>query len=212
MTNFFTLKNESRDEIYDYIDKNIRELPKDKDKNIDIYGPGLTDNDVDALRHAYASGRYTEVYDEDTADSLGYYYEVLSIKSRNEKTDKNMDLWNNSVGRKYGKVAKNKADLIELLIKALNTGELIIDPKDPRKYEETTPTPLDPNKPVKAIEETETGLNNVFIDLVNGNKMSRTTFISEIKDGNYPGYTVIENETTEFPVSKPDKTTSNNLG
>lgn len=57
MSNIYTLKNESRDEIYDYIDKNIKPLPKKEDGTVDEYGTGLAENDIDALRHAYTSGR-----------------------------------------------------------------------------------------------------------------------------------------------------------
>lgn len=45
-----------------------------------------------------------------------------------------MDLWNNSVGRAYGKKAKSWDELYQMLMKSLKEGELIIEPSDKRKY------------------------------------------------------------------------------
>ena len=46
-----------------------------------------------------------------------------------------MDLWNNEVGRKYGKKTKSRKDLFKRLMKALKKDELIIHPdNDKRKY------------------------------------------------------------------------------
>ena len=53
---FFTLENEVTDEIYILIDKHLKPLPKNPDGSIDKEADGFQHNDVDALRHAYASG------------------------------------------------------------------------------------------------------------------------------------------------------------
>jgi len=42
--------------------------------------------------------------------------------------------------------------------------------------------------------------------------MKRKEFIAEIKSGNYKGYQIVQKGNLEFPISKPDKVTSNNLG
>ncbi len=52
----FTLMEEARDEAYEYFDKNIRPLPKDKDGKINTTAFGLENNDIDAFRHAHVSG------------------------------------------------------------------------------------------------------------------------------------------------------------
>lgn len=212
MSNIYTLKNESRDEIYDYIDKNIKPLPKKEDGTVDEYGTGLAENDIDALRHAYTSGRYTMIYGTSVSKVLGTSFEYIGLPSANTESSKNMDLWNNAVGRKYGKLAETESELIDLLLQSLKNGELIITPSDPRKYEGTMSQAVDPNKPVVVAEESDTGLNTLFIDLVKGDVMDKDLFVSKIKTGNYKGYQIIKKGNLEFPMSKSDETTSNNLG
>ena len=60
MLKIITLKKKSEEEAYKYFDKNIRELVKNFDGEIDRFVHGLVDNDIDAFRHAYTSGRYTQ--------------------------------------------------------------------------------------------------------------------------------------------------------
>ncbi|MDB2426170.1 hypothetical protein N9W41_01350 [bacterium] len=75
------LKDEARDEAYEYFDKNIRSLTKDSKGKIDIAASGLADNDVDAFRHAYVSGVFTQVYSEETADIFGRINEYSPRKN-----------------------------------------------------------------------------------------------------------------------------------
>ena len=65
------LNIEARDEAYEYFDKNVRELPKDSEGEINSAAVGLSDNDIDAFRHAYVSGVFTQIYSEETADIFG---------------------------------------------------------------------------------------------------------------------------------------------
>lgn len=44
---------------------------------------------------------------------------VGNLSSANAENSTNMDLWNNSVGRKYGKKTKSRKDLFKVLMKAL---------------------------------------------------------------------------------------------
>jgi hypothetical protein len=99
---FSPVRDEARDEAYSYFDRFIRPLPKTKNGKIDEIAPGFDDNDVDAFRHAYVSGVFTQKFGEKTADLLGLlneyslpaqYSHSLSPRSRN------MDFWNNRVGR-----------------------------------------------------------------------------------------------------------------
>lgn len=62
MKNPFNLKDEARDEAYIYFDEKVRPLPKTVSGKIDPFAPGLEGNDVDAFRHAYVSGVFTQEY------------------------------------------------------------------------------------------------------------------------------------------------------
>lgn len=132
-----TLRAESQAEVYIYIDKYYKKLPK-VDGRITGIGSDFLDNDVDALRHSYASGVFTQEYGEALANLFGQVNEwapgVGSSTSYSSES-KNMDLWNNAVGRKYGKKTRSRLKLFRFLIKALEKGELITNPdKDPRKF------------------------------------------------------------------------------
>ena len=160
MSNFVSLKDEARIEIYKLIDQNIRSLPKSSDGSFDEFQDGFVDNDVDALRHAYVSGVYTIEFGEDTADILGRLNELFNLNySEISEKSQNMDLWNNAVGRKYGKKAKNKRNLYDLLIKALKNDELIISPSDERKYKGEKFLKIKPKSLVIKIKENKTGAN-----------------------------------------------------
>ena len=122
----------------------------------------MSNNEADAFRHAYVSGVFTQEKGEMRANLAGVYNE---IKGTNPINQQNMDLWNNSIGRKYGEKTSSRTELSQLLVKALKE-ELIIDPKDPREYKGLRHFDYDPEKPVEVIDETETGLNNTFFDLL----------------------------------------------
>jgi len=49
----YTLKDEAQSQLYEWFDKEVRSLPKDKNGKVDSMGEGLVDNDVDAMRHAF---------------------------------------------------------------------------------------------------------------------------------------------------------------
>ncbi|MGB0453995.1 MAG: DUF6973 domain-containing protein [Bacteriovoracaceae bacterium] len=209
------LSDDARDEAYRYFDKNIRPLPKKADGTIDTTAFGLSDNDVDAFRHAHVSGVLTIVYSENTADILGRLNEYrpldLYSNSRDPKS-LNMDLWNNSVGRKYGKKTKDRKELLKLIHKALDNGELIIDPKnDKRIYEGASHDPVNKSKPVIVLTEDENGRNQTFLDLVRNQVLTREEFVSQIEAKNYPGYTVKQINGVPTPVSNPDGRRTNNL-
>lgn len=71
------LMSEATKAAYIYFDTKIRPLPKDENGQIDATASGLVDNDVDAFRHAYVSGVFTQEYNEQTANIFpfftGYY-------------------------------------------------------------------------------------------------------------------------------------------
>jgi hypothetical protein len=123
-----------------------------------------------------------------------------------------MDLWNNSIGRKYGKQTKTKKALADALKKALKNGELITAPDDPRKYDGKTSFQVDAEKPIIVLHENETGRNELFLDLLKGEIMDREEFVYSINNGEYPGYKVSMIDSIPTPMSKPDGIVDNNLG
>jgi len=215
MANIITLRNEAKKEAYSYFNENIHPLVMKENGDVDYSKNVLWDNDVDAFRHAYVSGVYTLEYDENTAKRLGVLQERfpgVGSSSPNSENSRNMDYWNNEVGRQYGNKAKSKQELAELLHKALKNGELIISLDDPRKFGGETSFQIDSNKPVIVLKENETGKNELFCDLSNGNIFDRESFVAGIGNGEYPGYTVASIDGLATPMSKPDGVTSNNLG
>ena len=147
--NVFELKDEALEEAYEYFDKNIRSLPKNKDGKVDQFARGLVDNDVDAFRHAYVSGVFTKELSVNEAKFYGFLQELFGgngSSTNNSEAAKNMDYWNNDVGRKYGKKATNRDQLIKTIHEALTNGELIIDFDDPRQYGKDLSFVSDPNK------------------------------------------------------------------
>lgn len=209
----YTLKDEAQTELYIWLDKDLRPLPKNQDGSVDEYGDGLVDNEIDALRHAYVSGVYTLEYSEDTAEILGRLNEFSSASSSaNSVGAENMDLWNNSIGRLKAKKSKTRRDLYESLLKALKEGELIIDPNDPRKFRGLRHIKQRRKSFVIKILENRTGANIEFLDVRRKIVLTKEMFILRIKEGKYPGYAVRKHDQGEFPYSTRDKYRFNNLG
>jgi hypothetical protein len=208
-----TLMLEARLEVYKFIDSQYKPMPKKADGSFDEYAKGLGNNDIDALRHAYVSGRYTMEFGEETADILGRLNEFKNFNfGTKEVPSENMDLWNNAVGRLYGRKAKTGKELFEFLLKALKAGELIIDLKDKRKYKGEKNIKRIPKSFVIKIKETKTGANIEFFDVRKKVLMTKENFISAIKQGKYPGYAVRKHQSGEFPYSTRDRFSFNNLG
>lgn len=210
-----SLKNEAEAEAYEYFDKQIRKLPRSADGKIDATVQGFQDSDVDAFRHAYVSGVFTQEYSESIADLFGrlneFFLPDLYSNSRNPRS-LNMDLWNNAVGRKYGKSTKTRKELLKKLQSALKRGELILNPEDPRDYQGARGNPENSAKPVIVLIEDKSGRNELFFDLVKKILLSREDFVELIQAGLYPSYTVKTIEGVLTPVSNPDSRNTNNLG
>lgn len=212
---FEELMEEARREAYVYFDAHIRRLPRDKDGKMEMFGPGFDDNDVDAFRHAYVSGVFTQVYGEKVAnylglineyDPFGQYSNAMNPRSRN------MDLWNNKVWRKYGKKTRGRKILLKLIHKSLKTGELIIDFKDSREFVGSTKAPKKLSKPIVSLEKSKTGRNQKFYDIQKKVEFTREDLVSQINAGAYPGYTVKIIRGIKTPVSKRDGRITNNIG
>ena len=209
----YQLKDEALIDLYRRLDKDLRLIPKKSDGSIDPYGLGLEDNDVDALRHAFISGVYTLEYNAPVAEMLGRLQEFSTFDSRyTSSLSENMDLWNNSVGRAYGKKAKSWDELYQMLMKSLREGELIIDPSDSRKYRGDKSIKRQPKSFVIKIKENKTGANTEFLDVRRKLVLTKDEFIVAIRLGRYPGYVIRRHSSGEFPYSTRDRFRFNNLG
>jgi hypothetical protein len=209
----YHLKDKALMNLYKRLDKDLRPMPKKSDGSIDLYGLGLEDNDVDALRHAFISGVYTIEYNEGIAELLGRLNEFTTFDSQSTSAQsENMDLWNNDIGRSYGKKVKTWDELYLQLMKALKTNELIIDLNDSRKYEGEKRIKRMPKSFVIKIKENKTGANTEFLDVRKKVVMSKTDFIVAIREGKYPGFAVRKHQSGEYPYSTRDRFSFNNLG
>lgn len=207
------LKDEACLEGYQYFDANIRQLPKKPDGSFDEANLVFVNSDVDAFRHAYVSAIFTQEYGPTVAELFGRLNELTSIFSPGASPgEKNMDLWNNAIGRRYGAKHKDKAKLQEALRHALENGELIITPTDERTYEGAAHFEMDTNKSIIVLDETRTGRNEVFYDVAQKKTLSKLELVSAIHSGQYPGYSIRNINGIDTPVSKSDGTELNNLG
>ncbi len=213
MSNIYSFKGEAKREVYELIHKNLRPLPQKPDGSFDEFSDEFNDNEVDALRHAYVSGVYTIEYGENIANLLGKLNEILNFhSSETGRLSENMDLWNNSIGRDYGKISKSRSHLFDLLLLALKRGELITNLEDNRRYKGDKLIKRRQNNLVIVIKESTTGENLEFLDIDSKRVMSKDQFIAEIKQGNYPKYSIRNINGTEVPVSNQDRFDFNNLG
>ena len=204
-----TLKDESEHEAYVYFDRNIRPLPKRSDGSINTMHAGFHDNDVDAFRHAYVSGIFTLEYSDKTALLLGWMNELAMPSST---ADRNMDLWNNAVGRELAHKHKDKGALAEAVKDALIAGKLIIQLSDSRVFNGASNLRPDRDTSVIVLKESESGANEFFFDFNDSKTMTRAEFVTAITAGQYPGYTTRTINGVEFPASKRDGSGKNNLG
>jgi hypothetical protein len=126
----------------------------------------------------------------------------------------NMDLWNNAVGRKYGKKVKGREKLFDELINALKSGELITNPADTREYSGLPFISASGavQGTVVVIGKDKKGRNILFYDLHEKIIMSRSDFVSLIRAGKYPRYCLRVSNGQSIPVARRDSSILNNLG
>jgi hypothetical protein len=123
-----------------------------------------------------------------------------------------MDLWNNRVGRKYGKKTRGRKTLLKLIHQALKNRELIIDLKDSREFTGPTTPPKTLSKPIVSVFKSKTGCNQTFYDIQKKIEFTREELVAQIQAGAYPGYSVKIIRGIETPVSKRDGRITNNIG
>ena len=95
---------------------------------------GLTGYDRDAFRHAFTSAALTDKFGSCAAEVLGDAHEMTGTLKGQDPGDRNMDLWNNSVGRSIGRVGGSDEDLAQGVYDAWLSGKLITNPEDSRVY------------------------------------------------------------------------------
>jgi hypothetical protein len=213
--NILSLKSICEKESYDFFDKYIRKLPRKSDGSYDLSTGEFYDNDVDAVRHVYTSGIFTQEYGERITEILGDMNELIPLggnSSSNNPNSKNMDLWNNKVGRKLGLKTTSKMKLFKLIIDALKNGEMIKDPMNDKRIKTDVKSNLNFKNKVFVVKESKKGKNLAYFDSEKSLILSRVEFVNEIKNGAYPGFEIRIVKGDETPVSKKDKNIPNNLG
>lgn len=204
----FALKSKSEKESYEFFDNHVRNLPKNADGTFDISTGLFDDNDVDAVRHAYTSGIFTQVYGERVAEVLGEANELIPLggnSSSNNLNSKKMDIWNNRIGRKLGKKTSGKKSLLKLILKALKNNEFIIDPdSDPRISKIQIIQDSTIKNKIVVIKESKKGKNLSYFDIGNKIVLSKQEFVASIRGGNYPRYEIRIIDGDEIPASKKD--------
>lgn len=102
-------------------------------------------NEADAFKHVYLSWYLSHYYGRAVAKWLGNMHEDETPNASVE--ERNMDLWNNSIGRELAdninrnyvdikKMSKDElSDFVsEIIVKKMRNGELITNPDDKRSY------------------------------------------------------------------------------
>lgn len=88
---------------------------------------------LDAFRHAYTSGRTTQLAAGQQWISRSYGDDnEIGPKHPNDPREHRMDLWNNEVGRRLGDEASGKDDLAKRCYEAVKNGTLITGLDDKR--------------------------------------------------------------------------------
>ena len=103
---------------------------EEANKYAGIYGINSSDTsqhggEWDAFRHAYASGAATKDIGEYLARVFGNASEVWGDLNGGKPWDKNMDLWNNSVGRDMGRTAASRDEIARRVYESMRRGHLI---------------------------------------------------------------------------------------
>ena len=130
-------------------------------------GPHATwNNEADAFKHAYMQWNLAYNYSDFVAKFLGDFHENETPNA--PLGERNMDLWNNAIGREIAlEMKKNpNGDLLNMetakelaskkIYEKMKKGELITNPNDKRKFENMYLERLSENDRVYAKEEFET--------------------------------------------------------
>lgn len=110
--------------------------------------PGWND-EIDAFRHTFMQAMLSLKIGETAARRLGTAYEIYGDKADEQKhSERNMDQWNNAVGRDIAREVKTIIEgkdytpeeiediVAEKVMQRMRKGDLITDPSDKRKFYE----------------------------------------------------------------------------
>lgn len=100
-------------------------------------------NEADAFKHAYMQWILDYYFDSETAKNLGDMHENETPNA--PAGERNMDLWNNAIGREISYEMKSGDKILNLvsvkdiaarkIVEKMRAGELITSPDDPRQFE-----------------------------------------------------------------------------
>ena len=96
-------------------------LPRNPDGSWNFSNNAFKNNAVDAFRHAYVMGKLVR----DGVPSSIVKIIGIDHEEGSDELERDMDLWNNSVGIRLGWRASSDDDLANLIKDALNNGDLI---------------------------------------------------------------------------------------
>lgn len=121
---------------------------KKYDLQINPKTPGWND-EIDAFRHCFSQALISLKFNENFSEKFGTIYEMKNqIFDKQKPDERNMDQWNNAIGREIAKEfqmeMKDKKystseieDIIaEKIIRRIKNGDLITNPNDERRYNE----------------------------------------------------------------------------
>ncbi|MER2514304.1 MAG: hypothetical protein ABTQ25_18140, partial [Nitrosomonas ureae] len=114
----------------------------------DVTDPATRDLLLDTFTHTYTSAKLAQSFGNDVAKLLG---DLNELRGGNTESLKNMDLWNNRLGRELGGAITGDEALLDAVESAIRNNQTINAPDtDPRQYSDS-PTKLTP----EALEELE---------------------------------------------------------
>jgi len=109
-------------------------FPRNKNGDFNFKQINARNNQIDAFRHSFVSGVIAMKYGVIIAKLLGNIKENWDDFFFNQSPlEKNMDYWNNNIGRFYGKNSQSEDELSFNLKKAILRGELIININDDKR-------------------------------------------------------------------------------
>lgn len=107
-------------------------------------------NEADAFKHTFMQADLSLKLNVGLSKLAGDYHELEGELNHQPKGEKNMDLWNNEIGREISREIRKEYNRIEVIkhinsgkmddiiadkiMKRMKKGELITHPSDPRKY------------------------------------------------------------------------------
>jgi len=124
---------------------------------IALYGlTGAHNGNADAFRHAYVSAAMTQDYGSVAANLAGQANELRGDWNGQPAAERNMDLYNNEIGRALASGTTTRAHIANATLNALNSGQLITNPNSTsKKYD-----------PISEITSAQNAINDAFNDMI----------------------------------------------